>query len=199
MPAPLLTTARRTAALLGVGWNAAPDPHWPRAALLTAPRPGGDPYQVRISDEDGRLVVYGLFDNHGDNRLNDFTTPQISVTADMPARQIPRHLVSHLRRRFLPDYDTALAQAAESLARYQEQDTGRDAVVHRLQEAMPGAWTSTVSGRDRPTVHTPYQGPGEIGITATVRHDGARVGLELSNLTPEQAEDICRQLAPTQS
>ncbi|MFJ2745459.1 hypothetical protein ACIO3O_38020 [Streptomyces sp. NPDC087440] len=199
MPAPLLTTARRTAALLGPGWSAAPDPHWPRAVLLTAPRPGGDPYQVRISDEDGRLVVYGLTDNHGDNRLNSITTPQISVTADMPARQLPHHLVAHLRRRFLPDYDTALEQVITTLARYQAQAAARDATVQLLLDAMPGAWVGPVTANtDRPTVHSPSEGPEGLGITAHVERHGTRVGLGLRNLTPEQAAWICRQFAPDQ-
>ncbi|GHA47711.1 hypothetical protein GCM10010329_82640 [Streptomyces spiroverticillatus] len=199
MPVPLLTTARRTAALLGVGWSAAPDPHWPRAALLTCPRPGQDPYQVRISDEDGRLVVYGLFDNHGDNRLNGITTPTISVTADMPARQLPRHLVAHLRRRFLPDYDTALGLAAETHARYKAQAAARDATVQLLLDAMPGSWVGPVTAStDRPSVHAPSQDPEDIGITAHIERHGDRVGLGLRNLTPEQAAQICRQLAPGQ-
>jgi hypothetical protein len=201
MSAPLLTTARRTAALLGPGWSAVPDPHWPRAVQLTKPRPHKDPYQIRISDEGkDRLVIYGLIGSHGDHRisLGGIETPQISVRGDLPARQLPRHLATHLQRRLLPAYDTALTQVTETRARHQDLAAARTATVELLKDAMPGSWASTTGGEDRPTVHSPYEGPGEMGITAHINRDGTHVGLGLRSLTPEQAVQVCRLLLTAQ-
>ncbi|MFI5808695.1 hypothetical protein [Streptomyces sp. NPDC051561] len=198
MKPPLLTTARRAAALLGRGWQAAPEDQaaWPGAVLLTAPRRGGDPYRIRLTGEGARIMAYGQMDRSADHwLLYSADSPQITITADLPSRRIPYHLASHLRRRMLPLYDAALTELADDRARYARERDTRDAVAEHLRDMLPGAHVSeSYQDRDRVTVTSHSYGNGQPRISATVAHDGESVRMELDYLTPDQAEAVCRAL-----
>ncbi|MEU8893679.1 hypothetical protein [Streptomyces sp. NPDC048442] len=200
MKPPLLTTARRTAALLGRGWKAAPEEPAarPGAVLLTAPRKGGDSYRIRLTGEGARILAYGHLDTSADRRLlYSADAPKITIAADLPARRVPYHLASHLRRRMLPLYESALTALADDRARYAREMDARDAVAERLRDILPGAYVSEAyRERDHVTVTSYSYGRGRPQISATVRHDGESVRMELDYLTPDQAEAVCRALAP---
>ncbi|MCX5206100.1 hypothetical protein OG897_32400 [Streptomyces sp. NBC_00237] len=198
MPAPLLTTVRRTAALLGVGWRAAPHDTWHSAVMLTGPRPGRDPYRIRITRDGQRLTAYGHLDKADDRRLlHSADAPQISVTADMPARHLPRHLASHLRRRFLPGYAEALDAVAADRNRYAQQTQARDDLTRLLADVLPHSRIATAYNSEhwRQVIAHNILAPSPR-ITALIQPDASHVDMNLTHLTPAQAEAVARLLAP---
>ncbi|MFJ2745460.1 hypothetical protein ACIO3O_38025 [Streptomyces sp. NPDC087440] len=198
MPTPLLITARRTAALLGPGWRAAPHDTWHGAALLLGDRPGKDPYRIRIIQDGQRLRAYGHLDKAEDRRLlHSADAPEITVTADLPTRQVPRNLASHLRRRLLPVYAAALDAVADDRARYARELQDRDALTQRLADLLPHSRTGRAfNSEHRREVTAINYRTSSLRFTAEVAHDGSHVDMTLGYLSPAQAEAVARLLAP---
>ncbi|GHA47707.1 hypothetical protein GCM10010329_82630 [Streptomyces spiroverticillatus] len=198
MPTPLLTTVRRTAALLGPGWRAAPhDEVWRNAVLLTGPRSGADAFRIRITQEGNRLLAYGYLDREGDRRLlHSADAPQITVSADLPTRQVPRHLAAHLKRRFLSAYGEALDAVAADRARYAQETADRDAVAQLLTDVLPHSHIGRAYNSDhrREVTATNYRSS-SLRVAAEVAHDGSHVDMMLGYLSPAQAEAVARLLA----
>ncbi|MCX5206102.1 hypothetical protein OG897_32410 [Streptomyces sp. NBC_00237] len=199
MPAPLMTTARRTAALLGPKWRAVPDLDFgSHAVLLTGPRPRKDPFRIRITQEDKRLLAYGYLDTADDRRLlYSADAPKVTVTADLPSRQVPRHLASHLKRRFLPAYAQALDAVAADRARYAQETADRDTLTQLLADLLPHSRTrDAYSGEYRREVTAHNHLKSSPRVCAEVDHDGLHVDMNITHLTPAQAEAVARLLAP---
>jgi hypothetical protein len=102
-----------------------------------------------------------------------------------------------MRRRFLPDYTRALDAVAADRARYEQETQARDALAQLLADVLPYSHArEAFNSEHRRTVIAHNHLKSSPRISADVDDDGTHVDMQLSHLTPAQAEAVARLLAP---
>jgi hypothetical protein len=195
--------AREVAAALGAGWHAQRDTDWPDAWALHHQ----DGRRVRLYGPDfgsdkGRLLLYGLLpdtlpDGERPDRA-DLDAGSISLAGSSSARRVAMGVT----RRLLPKLDTAFAEYGARLAALRAAEQHRVAAAERIA-AVPGMSEPLRSLHDRTVTayHLSWDGVrrgpshwaqphARVAVDANRQTAEPHVSVELSGLTPEQAERV---------
>ncbi|MCX4554217.1 hypothetical protein [Streptomyces sp. NBC_01500] len=175
------------AGLLGHGWTAAPTTDFPGAVLLSAHHPGTPPYRIRVVPEGERLVMRGILPKQPRGvATSGISRPEITVSSAAG----PEYLASHIRRRLLAPLAVALNDVSVARAEYEEKERAKVRTVERLLATLPG--TNVREGHRYREALVLYRNGWSSGLAlrCEIERDGVQVGVEVSGLSPEQAEQV---------
>lgn len=199
--------ADRVAALLGAQldgaqWRTEPDDTYRTGTvrLISDAGPG-----IRLTPHGDRIAARGVLP--GDRRGP--SAPEISVAA-----RSAEHVAAHIRRRLMPKYEAALLQVREELAEREAEQAARSAAVaclarslgaeRRCEDFTADVHVSPGHRYERSTTVSRNRdwSPGQVCVRAGVAAYGESVSLHLTQLTPEQAGQVCalvRRISPCPS
>lgn len=129
----VMAAARVIAPAMGADWQAAPGYYSPgQDALLRGP--DGLAVHVETITQAGsrRLVLSGAFDSAIHERAYNEGRHEITVSSE----RAPARIAAEVKRRLLPDYQRALADAVERKLRSNAERAARDQLVADLAAAL---------------------------------------------------------------
>ena len=179
----ILALAAEAAREMGPGWAAAPAPNPQGALLRHVDGRELHAWQDHCDQYAGRVRIQGCYP--GGWRCRPGSAPVITVRASRGGSA----LAGDIRRRMLPAYALALAEARETHAAMERRRAARDAVAGAVLAAGPGARPSRVQP----------EGGMSVDLPGTFRHaeisyDGERVSLKLPWLPADAALRMLRDL-----
>jgi hypothetical protein len=187
--------ADRVAALMdtmSTRWHTEPWTGWPDAVRLVSD--AGD--EIALIP-DGRSITARGFPPHPRDIGHGPSAPEITMAALSPA-----YVHGHIRRRLMPSYETARAQWDQLTTRVRAEQASRGAVAEQIAYALGAgridddlhADVRVVPEQrrtDTTTVSRHRHGQHPVTVRADVGRDGEGVDLTVTDLTGDQAAEIC--------
>lgn len=167
--------AAEVAPLLNGEWRDRSNPDYAGGSIT---RDDGAELFLRI--EGGRLTISGQYPVGWYQKGGRTEHFNIGVSPGRGAAVIAREI----ERRLLPDYLPEFARVVQAIAEHDRQEAARDDVAGRLAKVV------NTSARDGE--FTLYRLPGNVYGNIRVGYGGDRVRVEISGLTPDQAEAVLR-------